>query len=205
MLCGIGKEQIAFTATGGCGSRSVQAWRLLLPLFFLGLLAGCAKPIASSDNSGHSDQRHPAAEHDHENEHEHSHEHAHHHDPEHKPADFPQAVERLRAFHAQHAAGQQPSAGQRQIISDILGWLPELAAQSELREADWNEVDRGATAIANWLDRESFTSSAWEEYARELAGLERGVSAYRGAEAEFKRRLGGSEESQKSSAPEGGE
>ena len=174
-------------------SGPTPVWSTLLPLLLVALFVGCAeRPTTGA--SGHPNSK--------GHDHGHDHGHAHHEDPEHKPQDFPAAIERLRQFHADFATGPEANVEQLQIIADVLGWIPELAAQSEFSEAQWNDVDAHAAALASWLSRATFTPAGWEEYTRELVGLEQAVAAYRNAEREFKRRLGGVDEDQPESIPE---
>jgi hypothetical protein len=206
-------------------SGPTPVWPTLLSVLLVALFVGCAErpTTGASSRPSSEDHRHEhdhehnhdhdhdhghdhghehGHDHGHDHEHDHGHDHAHHEDPEHKPQDFPAAIERLRQFHAEFAQGPEANAEHLQIIADVLGWIPELAAQSELSEAQWNDVDGHAVALASWLSRATFTASGWEEYTRELEGLEQAVVAYRNAEREFKRRLGGVDEDQPESIPE---
>lgn len=85
-----------------------------------------------------------------------------HHVPAHRPADFPAAVARLQELHrelpapddhaADHAA-DRPGDGIEAFVewSDLVRWLPELAADSDLPEAPWNRVDAAAAKLAALL------------------------------------------------------
>ncbi|MFM8252444.1 MAG: hypothetical protein ACKOBW_12675 [Planctomycetota bacterium] len=68
---------------------------------------------------------------------------AEHHTPEHMPADYPAAVDRLLAVHAEIANGGARAAEQIDVFAetyDIVRWLPMLAADSDLAEELWNQV-----------------------------------------------------------------
>lgn len=72
----------------------------------------------------------------------------HGHDlPEHRSDDFPHAVRRLRSLDAEIrsavADGRivESNAELLAILIDIAGWLPELAAESDMPEAPWNRVN----------------------------------------------------------------
>ena len=76
----------------------------------------------------------------------HEDEHLEHFLPAHKPADFAALVEQLEKRIAQQSpssvSGEEaPTADQsataRQELIDIIGWIPELAADSELRKQDF--------------------------------------------------------------------
>lgn len=188
-----------------CPARPAVARPLFAALLLLGLLAGCAEDSTSNRQSSPADQKTPAGADGREHAHDHGHEHAHHHDPDHKPADFPAAVQRLREFQAEFAAAGEPGAERLQQVLDIVAWLPELAAQSELQERDWSAVDRSAVALGDWLRQANFTPAAWQEYGQELEQLETALSAYHAAESEFRRRLGGTVEDASAAEQEGGE
>jgi hypothetical protein len=73
--------------------------------------------------------------------------------PAHKPKSFPEAVHRLRELNDQFARG----AGQARpavtgdpslnIALDIANWLPEIAAESDMREKPWDEVNGSSAAL----------------------------------------------------------
>ncbi len=83
--------------------------------------------------------------------------------PAHKPKDFPSAVRRLREWNGQIASnlleGKARSLVEDKTLSmtlDIANWLPEIAADSDMPEAPWNQVnDLAATLVGayqNLLD-----------------------------------------------------
>lgn len=74
-------------------------------------------------------------------------EHLEHFVPAHKPSSFGDLVDQLALRAPQLAAGDQPSDGSDeghatalQEFSDIIGWIPELAADSELMRADFESA-----------------------------------------------------------------
>ena len=71
--------------------------------------------------------------------------HLEHHTPAHKPAEFSAAVRevqrRATALAGGDAAANEPDLHE---LLDILRWLPELAGDSDLPEADWNRVSETA-------------------------------------------------------------
>lgn len=72
-----------------------------------------------------------------------------HHIPEHLPANFDRAVGRIEQLvaHLKDGAALEKMPTEVNVeteLRDVVRWLPELAAQSDLNEADWNLVD-GAT------------------------------------------------------------
>ncbi|MBM4002059.1 MAG: hypothetical protein FJ295_02060 [Planctomycetes bacterium] len=66
-----------------------------------------------------------------------------HHTPAHKPADFPAAVDRLLALHVEILNGRPRANDSLDVFTeahDVVRWLPELAADSDLGEEPWNIV-----------------------------------------------------------------
>lgn len=78
--------------------------------------------------------------------------HLEHFVPHHKPANFAAAVEEIehRAEHlSDHSGhGHAGEAEEFQELADIVNWIPELAADSDLSESDWNKANAAATALA---------------------------------------------------------
>jgi hypothetical protein len=85
---------------------------------------------------------------------------AEHVTPAHRPDQFPEAVARLRDL---HRAFSDPSTGptsptRLQQYREIAAWLPEIAADSDMPEGEWDRVDAAARGIAAALrDVESAT------------------------------------------------
>jgi hypothetical protein len=87
-----------------------------------------------------------------------SEEHAGHLIPAHKPKDFPSAVHRLRDLNgliaskvAQRKARSLVAEKTLPIALDIANWLPEIAADSNMPESPWNEVnDRSSALVADY-------------------------------------------------------
>lgn len=79
--------------------------------------------------------------------------HAGHVVPAHKPRSFPDAVRRLQAL--DEAIGRGGAAGRPaddrtlSMAEDIAGWLPEMAAESDMPEKPWGEVDRLSAALVS--------------------------------------------------------
>jgi hypothetical protein len=68
-----------------------------------------------------------------------------HHVPEHRPQSFTEGVRAVRSRLAKLSAdgaaeNRQQFAREGQELRDIIQWLPELAAETDLRKADWNRV-----------------------------------------------------------------
>jgi len=82
--------------------------------------------------------------------------HLEHFVPHHKPANFAQAVEEIehRAEHlSEHAGhGHDDEADEFQELLDVVDWIPELAADSDLNEADWTTAITAAAAVKKTLE-----------------------------------------------------
>lgn len=86
--------------------------------------------------------------------------HLEHFVPHHKPVNFAAAVHEIehRAKHlSDHVGhGHANEADEFQELLDIVGWIPELAADSDLNESDWNKANSAATtSAANLLAQKS--------------------------------------------------
>lgn len=105
------------------------------------ILAGCRGEHSPGEHDDHDD-----------------HDHIGHVIPAHKPKTYPDAVHRLRELNdaiAGGAGGGGPSAAldakTLEIALDIANWLPEIAAESEMPPAPWNEVNaRSAALVADY-------------------------------------------------------
>lgn len=68
-------------------------------------------------------------------------EHAHHEFPDHRPANFKAAVSAIsqRSWELANRGGKVGSLEFGHFI-DIINWVPEMAADSDLRKADWEKA-----------------------------------------------------------------
>ena len=76
--------------------------------------------------------------------------HEHEVRPAHHPESFPAAVAGLRVRLPAAANGHARSAAE---AAEIVGWMPELAADSDLTEAQWAPLAAGARALGPLLPR----------------------------------------------------
>jgi hypothetical protein len=120
-----------------CGFESPERW--------VAILACCALSLSGCGSSADS----------------HEEEHLEHFVPVHKPGDFGDLVEQLAMRAPRLAEGGQPSGGSDEDrvtalleLSDIISWIPELAADSELMKADFES----AVATGNKL-RDAFAQN----------------------------------------------
>lgn len=106
-----------------------------------------------------------------------AHEEAEHHAPEHMPANFPAAVERLQELHREIIDGERRVATQLDVYAeayDIAGWLPVLAADSDLKEAPWNRVYQASQRMESILEevRAAPASGRRASYSQRSAELD---------------------------------
>jgi len=80
--------------------------------------------------------------------------HAGHVIPAHKPKTFPEAVRSLKKLNDQIvrevAAGQPGAPADEKTVHhalDVANWLPEIAADSDMPEKPWNEVNTRSAAL----------------------------------------------------------
>jgi hypothetical protein len=74
--------------------------------------------------------------------------------PAHKPKDFPSAVRRLRDLNAR-VTSKLDEGKARSLVAektlpmalDIANWLPEIAADSDMPESPWDQVNDRSTAL----------------------------------------------------------
>lgn len=115
--------------------------RVLASVFLLALFAACSG-CGSAPTSAATDDHHDA-EHD-DSDHHDDHVH-HHHEVEHRPDDFADAVraarrrhgivlEELEEGHVDHLEHEVEE------LLDVIDWLPEFAADSDMRKAPWDRV-----------------------------------------------------------------
>jgi hypothetical protein len=106
------------------------------------VLAGCHRENSPGDANGQGED------------------HAGHIIPAHKPKTFPDAVRRLRELNDQFLqrgiggeGGPSTEPKSLMIALDIANWLPEIAADSDMPETPWNEVNtRSARLVADYQE-----------------------------------------------------
>jgi hypothetical protein len=116
--------------------------------------------------------------------HEHEEEHAGHVIPAHKPRTFPDAVRRLRELNNQFLrdgvggkSGSPTGPTNLEIALDIANWLPEIAADSDMPETPWNEVNaRSARLVGDYQALATYAANARAEIDQanaEIGNLEK--------------------------------
>lgn len=119
---------------------------------------GCAQPAAD-----HEDEAHAV--------------------PAHHPRTFRRAVAEIgRRGAALTTAGLDPASRERERLEllDIVRWLPELAADTELGRRDWERVRDAARDLADGVER---CTGAAESAARLAGELERSLKTLAEADA----------------------
>ena len=118
---------------------------LLLWLTFMMLAVGCS-PTPPAPQSANPPE--PAMTHEEE-----------HGILPHKPHSFEEAVSEIESRGRALIANSDKPPTQVTEWFDILGWLPELAADTELKRADWEQAVRIAKDFELWSDSWSPSSS----------------------------------------------
>jgi hypothetical protein len=115
---------------------STLAYRMTIGSACLVMVAGCREQSSPGGDNGHDEN------------------HASHVIPAHKPKTFPDAVRRLREMNDQMFRGgvkEDPGSSldekTLQMALDIANWLPEIAADSDMPERPWNEVNARSGAL----------------------------------------------------------
>lgn len=79
-----------------------------------------------------------------------------HHEFEHRPPDYTTATVRLAELHEEIVSGsmQKNEEGEDEITEsyDIVRWLPNLAADSDLAEPYWNRINESSESLLEILD-----------------------------------------------------
>jgi hypothetical protein len=119
------------------GGPPVVCW-LLLALANVAALAGCGHSLPTSDSASEAQG----------GEHEHN--------PPHKPRDFPSGLAALHERFAQlfKTPDSQSLEGDEEFskLVDIVGWIPELAADSDLNRAEWDRINERSKQLAREVD-----------------------------------------------------
>lgn len=85
--------------------------------------------------------------------------HLEHHIPEHKPKTYTETVRELDS-RMRTLLNQSPASvnqEEKQQLEEIIDWIPELAADSELKHKDWNEVQQISTEIKSVFQQTDFS------------------------------------------------
>lgn len=92
--------------------------------------------------------------------------------PAHKPESFAVAVTELKSRGPAVFSGQATDDARRELL-DILDWLPELAADSDLKRKQWEQVRDTGIELRQVSTRPAIESSLlqWNELVDELAVL----------------------------------
>jgi len=102
--------------------------------------------------------------------------------PPHKPENFREAVTEIRRrWQELETETTEPADSRRQELDEILVWLPELAAETDLRKAEWDQVNaiskqllaefRSTAPPASLRSSPERWTGAWEELAAVAATL----------------------------------
>ncbi len=155
-----------------CAKHPRTVFALFLVLMFF---SGCSKDVDDLLETTGSADSHEA-------------EHLEHFVPAHKPADFERLVQQLteripRLAAAVNETPRDAVEAQRTELADVIGWIPELAANSELRRKDFEKALRTSQQLraefAIQFESTKVSSPDVSKFARMLADLEELVPASR--------------------------
>jgi len=85
--------------------------------------------------------------------------HLEHHIPEHKPKSYTATVRELDTrmrWLLNHSQSEGSQKKQQELV-EIIDWIPELAADSELKHRDWNEVKLFSTELMTVFQQIDFS------------------------------------------------
>ena len=115
---------------------------LLAAMLICVITTGCGSSDGDLHHDDHNDQD--------------DHEHLEHFVPAHKPKDFAELVDQLALRLPQLATttdgGSESATTSRRELADIIGWIPELAADSELKKAGFESAVATANKLAKILE-----------------------------------------------------
>ena len=122
-------------------------WLVLTVLLSFIVTIGCG-----SSHEGHDEHGEEHADH----------EHLEHFVPAHKPKDFAELVDQLALRFPQlgsAGAGDEHRTA-RQELADIIGWIPELAADSELKKTDFETAVATVNRFSKALEETAASAGA---------------------------------------------
>lgn len=99
-----------------------------------------------------------------------------HHIPAHLPANFEQALVRIEQLvaHVKDGAALEQKPTEVTVeteLRDVVRWLPELAAQSDLKEVDWNVVDEATRDLIDSFSQAKEPPEKWLIQGETLAKI----------------------------------
>lgn len=104
--------------------------------------------------------------------------HVHHEFPAHRPANFKKAVSQIeKRARRLGKYGKRETEGFQRLV-DIIDWVPEMAADSDLKKADWETANAAAQRLHAKVTSETLDMRALESVVQEdLATLKALVPA----------------------------
>lgn len=89
--------------------------------------------------------------------------HVHHEFPQHRPGNLQEAVASVahRSHDLAHHGGQRNTREFSEFV-DVIRWIPEMAADSDLKQAQWETARQAAERIENLVLADRFEMSKLE-------------------------------------------
>lgn len=133
-------------------SRTLINQSFLLLLQVSVLLSGCGGPAGNSAQISHTERQtvnHDGRDHDGDHDDHGDHDH---HIADHRPDSYADLVHQLELrpslIHAEANDDISHAAHELEELLDIIAWLPEIAADTDLVKRDWDDANRIAGELA---------------------------------------------------------
>ncbi|WP_166825854.1 hypothetical protein [Thalassoroseus pseudoceratinae] len=145
---------------------------VVFPIAIYGLLVfsvcGCGSDPHAGESSSHAEE-----------------EHLEHHVPEHKPPNFSAAVDSIQDRIQELETSSSSASDEHELseLKDIVNWLPEIAADSDMRRRHWEEVDAVASELSRQLEQYTTESAdSQDELTTKLATTAETLTPLKGTE-----------------------
>jgi len=129
------------------------------------LAAGCT---SSSEAEANTQSTTEGDDHEHEHHHEDDHEHEHG-IPDHKPKTFAEAIDSLESRWAERDTWSDEAANE---FLEIVSWLPEMAAQTDLKKPEWDEINAISRKLASQLEKQALSNDQFRRSIKRLRELQ---------------------------------
>ncbi len=102
-------------------------------------------------------------------------EHVHQTFPGHRPANFRNAVAAIAQRSEELATGGRKGSIEHQHLVDIIEWVPELAADSDLKIDDWNQAKAASERLRHQVMLKSLDMKKLEQVVSDDLEILRGL------------------------------
>lgn len=140
---------------------------MIVALILTSAMSGCQKDVGETTVAARADDQAGQESHGKEEQKGDEHEHHHVHAPWYKPRSFADLVTSLET----RMQKANPSARQRAQLIDIIGWIPELAADSDLRRKDFESAQMVSKMLLVEMSKSSSGNGSAATFEKHLATL----------------------------------